>query len=254
MSEHVKISQANGVLTLVLARQEKKNALTDQMYRSLAGALEAAETDPAVRVVLLRSEGDLFTAGNDIGEFAAVAMGGDLPVNIPRFLKALASATKPLVAAVQGKAVGVGTTLLLHCDCVVLADNALLTTPFVSLALVPEACSSLLLPARIGHLRAFSMFALDETVSAKDALAWGLANKVVPLAELVATAEAIALKLARQPLGSVIATKKLMRAAESITQHMDRETAQFVERLNTAEAREAFAAFAERRPPDFSKV
>ena len=183
MTEHIKIENDGGILILTMARPDKKNALTNAMYGALADAIQGAETDPAVRVVLIRGEGDMFTAGNDVGEFAAIATGqmqGERHVS--RFLKSLAQSSRPLVAAVQGRAVGVGTTMLLHCDLVVLSDNALLSTPFVNLALVPEAASSLLMPLRIGYARAFEMFALGEAVNAASALAWGIANRVVPLA------------------------------------------------------------------------
>jgi enoyl-CoA hydratase/carnithine racemase len=254
VTDHIKVKKAGGVLTLILDRPDKKNALTDAMYRVLSDELESAETDSALRTILFRSEGDLFTAGNDVTEFAAAATSGTGLVHVKRFIAALAKATKPLVAAVQGLAVGVGTTMLLHCDHVVLSEDAKLSTPFVNLGLVPEAASSLLLPARIGHARAFTMFALGDAVNASDALAWGLANQVVPRAELVRTAEAIASRLAKQPLGALVATKKLMRDAAAITAHMNVETQQFAARLTSGEAREAFAAFVERRAPDFSKI
>jgi enoyl-CoA hydratase/carnithine racemase len=255
MTEHIQVTNAAGVLTLTLARADKKNALTDAMYGALADALEAAEHDASVRVVLLRGEGDMFSAGNDIGEFAAVAMSGTGGArNVVRFLHALARATRPLVAAVQGRAVGIGTTMLLHCDFVVLAENAQLSTPFVNLALVPEAASSLLMPARLGHVRAFEMFALGDAVDAQAAVTWGLANRVVPLDQLAAQAQAVAERLARQPLGAVSATKRLMRNAELLTTQMDAESACFAERLRTAEAHEAFRAFVDRRPPNFSAV
>lgn len=253
MTDHIKIRQADGILTLVIDRPDKKNALTDAMYAVLADAMEAAEVDSGVRAILIRGEGEMFCAGNDVGDFAKANMGNAGPRSVGRFLAALAVATKPLIAAVQGRAIGIGTTMLLHCDHVVLAEDAQLITPFVNLALVPEAASSLLLPARIGHVRAFSMFALGEPVGATDAVAWGLANKVVPNAELIATAEAFARRLAAQPLGAVVATKKLMRAAEVISAQMATESDQFAARLKTDEAREAFMAFAERRAPDFSK-
>lgn len=253
MTDHIKIHKDGGVLTITMDRTEKKNALTDAMYATMTDALESAEQAADVRVILVRAEGDLFTAGNDIGEFAATAMGGESPRNVTRLLHALATATKPIVAAVQGSAVGIGTTLLLHCDQVVLADNAKLITPFVNLALVPEAASSLLLPARIGYARAFAMFAFGDPVSAADALAWGLANAVVPVAELAATAEKLARRLATKPLGALVTTKKLMRDAGAITRQIDVETTQFVARLKSPEAREAFTAFAERRAPDFTK-
>ena len=180
MTEHIKIEKSDGILSLTMARPDKKNALTNAMYGALADAIEGAETDPSVRVLLIRGEGDMFTAGNDVGEFAAIATGAvQGERHVGRFLQALAKSSRPLVAAVQGRAVGVGTTMLLHCDLVVLAENALLSTPFVNLALVPEAASSLLMPLRIGYARAFEMFALGEAVDAKSAFAWGLANRVV---------------------------------------------------------------------------
>ncbi len=250
MTDLINIHRADGILTLVMNRPEKKNALTNEMYGALADALEGAEHDSEIRVVMIRGEGDMFTAGNDLSEFAAGSSG---PRHVVRFIAALATATKPLVAAVQGKAVGVGTTLLLHCDHVVLADDAQLITPFVNLALVPEAASSLLLPARIGHVRAFAMFAVGDPVNASDALAWGLANSVVARSQIDGTALAFAERLANQPLGALIATKKLMRATGSITAHMDVESGEFNARLASPEAQEAFAAFAERRRPDFRK-
>src|SRR3954449_8212574 len=255
MTEHIKIENSDGILSLTMARPDKKNALTNAMYGALADAIQGAETDPAVRVVLIRGEGDMFTAGNDVGEFAAIATGqvqGERHVS--RFLKSLAQSSRPLVAAVQGRAVGVGTTMLLHCDLVVLADNARLSTPFVSLALVPEASSSLLMPARIGYARAYEMFALGETVPARSALEWGLANRVGPLDKLDGEALGLAQRLARQPAGALTATKKLKRNGEALDAQMNAEGEHFGLRLRTAEAREAFTAFAERRPPDFTKV
>src|SRR6516164_4989244 len=230
MTEHVRIENNGGVLTLTLNRPDKKNALTDAMYGKLADAIEAAEQDAAVRVLLIRSEGDMFTAGNDVGEFAAVATGrSEGSRNVVRFIQSLARSTCPLVAAVQGRAVGVGTTMLLHCDLVVLADNTQLSTPFISLALVPEAASSILMPARIGYARAYEMFALGETVPAKSALEWGLANRVVPLDKLDSEALALAQRLARQPAGALTATKKLMRNGEALVAQMKAEGEHFAQ-------------------------
>lgn len=252
MSEHIRTQVANRIMTIVIDRQDKRNALTDAMYGALADSIERAQSDPDVRVVVLRSEGDIFTAGNDLGDFAA-ARPGHGPRNVSRFLQAAAQAAKPLLAAVQGRAVGVGTTILLHCDYVVLAEDAVLSTPFVSLGLVPEAASSLLLPAMVGHLRAFAMLGMGDAVAAADALTWGLANAVVPRGELTATVEATAARLAASPIGSLIETKALMRPMNAITAQMDAEGEKFARRLVSEEAREAFAAFAERRPPDFSR-
>jgi enoyl-CoA hydratase/carnithine racemase len=255
MTEHVKTNVTDGIMTLTLARPDKKNALSNAMYGALADGLERAEEDAEVRVVLFQGDGDAFTGGNDLADFAAVSNGSDHgPRHAIRFIGNLGKATKPLVAAVQGNAVGVGTTMLLHCDLVFLGEDARLMTPFVNLALVPEAASSWLLPARIGHVRAYSMFALGEPVDAATALAWGLANAVVPVSELRARAKAAAEALTRCPADSLRYTKTLMRNFEKIAAQMDREGEIFEERLGSAEAREAFAAFAERRKPDFSKL
>jgi enoyl-CoA hydratase/carnithine racemase len=254
VTEHVKIIKDAGILTLVLDRPAKKNALTDAMYRVLADELERSEQDPATRVVLIRAEGEMFTSGSDVNEFAAVAMGAPVLPNVGRFLRALSLASKPVVAAVQGRAIGIGTTMLLHCDHVIVADNAQLSTPFVNLALVPEAASTLLMPMRIGHARAFEMFALGDAMDANTAQNLGIANRVVPLDKLYAEAAGVAARLAKLPAGSLSATKRLMRDAAVLTAQIGAESECFAERLKTAEAREAFTAFAERRPPDFRKV
>ena len=217
---------------------------------------QRAETDPLIRAVLFEAEGDAFTAGNDIADFAAVAAGqlggGEMKAHV--FLEALARGQKPYVAAVQGLAVGIGTTMLMHCDLVYVAEDAKLSTPFVNLALVPEAASSWLIPARIGHARAFAMFALGEPVDGRAAAALGLANAALPANEVRATALATAKALATRPLGALQATKKLMRDAAAIAAVMARESEVFGQRLRTAEAAEAFRAFAERRPADFTKL
>jgi enoyl-CoA hydratase/carnithine racemase len=171
-----------------------------------------------------------------------------------RFIGNLAKATKPLVAAVQGNAVGVGTTMLLHCDLVYLAENARLITPFVNLALVPEAASSWLLPSRIGHVRAYAMFALGEPMDAVTALQCGLANAVVPIGDVRARAATAALTLTQRPTGALRHTKLLMREQQEMVERIAEESALFKERLQSAEAREAFSAFAEKRKPDFTKV
>ncbi|MES2104923.1 MAG: enoyl-CoA hydratase [Pseudomonadota bacterium] len=253
MTNHVTVTSAQGVLTLTLVRPEKMNALTNAMYAALADAITGAEADTSVRAIIIRGEGAMFTAGNDLAEFAAVAAGTAGESQVRRFLSALAESTKPVVAAVSGRAVGVGTTLLLHCDFVVLAEDALLSTPFVNLALVPEAASSLLLPSRIGHARAFEMFSLGKPISAAQALAWGIANRVVPKADLHGEAHQVAELLAKQAAGSLKMTKVLMRQGQAVAAQMELESAQFAERLLSPEAREAFTAFAEKRAPDFLK-
>ncbi|MHC2256486.1 enoyl-CoA hydratase-related protein [Bradyrhizobium embrapense] len=255
MTEHVKVDVAAGVMTLTLQRPEKKNALTGAMYDAMSNALKQAEADPAVRVILFQGDGDSFTAGNDLADFASQAR-GESAVDSPahRFIETISKVGKPLVAAVQGNAVGVGTTMLLHCDLVYLAESARLITPFVNLALVPEAASSWLLPLRIGHARAYAMFALGEPMDAQGALASGLANAVVPLADLRKKAHDAAIALTKRPAGSLGMTKQLMREQQRIAAQIAEEGVLFKQRLTTPEAREAFAAFAERRQPDFTKL
>src|SRR5215468_6229904 len=217
MTEHVTTEIADGVMTLTLRRPEKKNALTGAMYDALSDALKQAEADTSVRMVLFQGDGDSFTAGNDLADFASQAR-GESAVDSPahRFIDTISRVGKPLIAAVQGNAVGVGTTMLLHCDLVYLADSARLITPFVNLALVPEAASSWLLPARIGHVRAYAMFALGEPMDAVSALSCGLANAVVPATELRAQARRAAETLAKRPAGALSQTKALMRETERI--------------------------------------
>jgi enoyl-CoA hydratase/carnithine racemase len=253
---HILSSVEDGVLRLTLNRPEKKNALTNAMYSELAAGLERAESDATVRAVLLDAEGDAFSAGNDLGDFAAVSSGASdrRDMHSGKYLSALARAQKPYVVAVQGLAVGIGVTMLMHFDLVFIAEDAKLTTPFVNLALVPEAASSWLLPARIGYARAFAMFALGEPVDGKTAAAIGIANAALPKSEVRAKALSAAKALASRPAGALKATKQLMRDAAAIQATMSREAEVFGARLKTAEAAEAFKAFAERRQPDYSKI
>jgi enoyl-CoA hydratase/carnithine racemase len=255
VSEHVKTELTDGVLVVTLQRPDKKNAITGAMYNAMSDALDRAETDAAVKVVLFQGDGDSFTAGNDLADFAAQSKSNsDEESPAFRFISTIGKASKPLIAAVQGNAVGIGTTMLLHCDLVYLAEGARLITPFVNLALVPEAASSWLLPARVGHVRAYQMFALGEPMDATTAVASGLANAVVPVGEVRQKAMAAAITLTKRPAGSLSATKRLMRDIERIQTIMNGEAELFRDRLKTPEAREAFTAFAERRPPNFDKL
>lgn len=254
MSEHIKTTLQDGVLEISFARPDKKNALSNAMYRAATDALEGAQTDSSIRVVMFSGEGDAFTSGNDLSDFAGAAAGGREELQAGRFIRVLAQAEKPLIAAVPGLAVGVGTTMLLHCDLVFVAESAKLSTPFVNLALVPEAASTLLLTGRIGHARAFAMFAMGEALSGAEACSLGIANKVLPRDEVIPAARAAARVLAQKPLGAVMATKKLMRETEAMLARIARESKVFAERLQTDEAREAFSAFAERRPANFTKL
>ena len=257
MSDPIRTEFSDGVLTVTLARAEKKNAITQAMYSALAEATRRAQDDAAVRVLMFKAEGDSFSAGNDIADFIAIGSnGGGQVVDAPvfQFLKGLAELDKPAVAAVRGRAVGIGLTLLLHCDLVVVAEDALLSTPFVNLALAPEAASSLLLPMVIGHQRAFEMFALGEPIDGRTAHAWGLANRVVPSAEVDVVADGLAAKLAARAPNSIRKTKRLMRDAEQLWALMLREGEAFGSQLSSPEAMEAFTAFSQKRAPDFSKA
>jgi enoyl-CoA hydratase/carnithine racemase len=253
--EHILVTRDGAVLEIRFNRPSKKNAITNAMYGVMAGALESAAADKSVRAVLFTAEGDFFTAGNDLMDFAAQNTGAfDGPRHVGRFLERMIEAEKPVVAAVQGNAVGVGTTMLLQCDLVFIAETAKLTTPFVDLALVPENASSLTLPDRIGHVRAFALLGLCELLSGKDAAAYGIANAALPAGEVETRARAAAQTLTKKPPESLRLTKNLMRNRSALTARMQEEGALFAERLKSPEAAEAFAAFAERRPPDFSKL
>jgi enoyl-CoA hydratase/carnithine racemase len=256
MTDPIKTALHDGVLTLTLARPDKKNALSNAMYQKLTDELLRAEKEPSVRVVLIEAEGDMFCAGNDIADFAAVATGKQAPETLAAypFLLALTHLSKPLVAAVQGSAVGIGTTMLLHCDAVFIAEDAKLTAPFADLALVPEAASSLLLPERVGYARAYAVFALGEAIDGKLAGEIGLATVVLPANEVQIQARVTAERLVEKPMGALKAIKKLMRDSAAIAAVIDKERDAFAARLKTPEAAEAFKAFAEKRKPDFKKL
>jgi enoyl-CoA hydratase/carnithine racemase len=258
MTDQVLIDRSDGVLTLTLNRPEKKNALNGEMYAALGEAITGADADREVGCILIQANGDMFTAGRDVSDMGGGPAATPTADGQPRYgsplVNALARAQKPVVAAVNGRAVGVGTTMLLHCDLVFLADDAVLTTPFANLALTPEAGSSMLLPARIGHARAFSMFVLGESVDALTAVAWGIANAVVPAAQLHARARAAAVAVASKPPAAVAITKRLMREVEAVVARIQEEGGHFAAQLKSAEGREAMAAFREKRKPDFSKV
>lgn len=245
------IHEADGVLELRFNRPEKKNAILGAMYDTLTAALRDAAARPAIRAVLIGAEGDAFTAGNDIKDFLAMA-GGLQDAPPAGFINAIATFGKPLVAAVQGAAVGVGTTLLLHCDLVYASPAATFSVPFVDLGLVPEAGSSLLLPQRMGQARAAALLLLGEAMDASAALVAGLVTAVVPAEDLHAHALAKARKLAAKPAAALAATRALMRGdLAALHARMRQEEAAFSQALASADAREAFAAFLERRPPRF---
>ena len=244
-----------GVTTITLNRVDKKNSLTRAMYTTLAETFEAATPGTDVRAVVLQGDVAVFSAGNDIGDFLNhPPRNEEAPVF--RFLRALASFPKPLVAAVCGPAVGIGTTMLLHCDLVYAGDNAAFALPFVNLGLCPEAGSSLLLAQTMGYHRAAEALLLGEPFLAEAALEVGLVNRVVPPTECNSVAQAQARKLAAKPLASLIATKRLMKQPQHqrVLDTISEEAQVFAQMLQEPAAREAFGAFMEKRRPDFSQL
>jgi len=248
-------SKANGILTIEFNRPEKKNAITSAMYQTMADAIKDAEGDAAVRAIVIQGKPEVFTAGNDLDDFLknSSAELGDRPV--AQFMRALSSATKPVVAAVAGNAVGIGTTLLMHCDLVYAGDNAKFAMPFTQLGLCPEFASSMLFPAMVGYPRAAEKLLLGEAFGAEEAYDMGLVSKVVPVAELAELAHHQAAKLVALPASSLRVTKRLMKGAqaEAINARMTEENKHFGEMLMAKEAKEAFTAFFEKRRPDFTK-
>ena len=244
-----------GVMTITLNRVEKKNSITAAMYATMADALVQAEADPAVRAVVFQGHETIFSAGNDIGDFLnAPPATSESPVF--RFLRGISTFPKPVLAAVCGPAVGIGTTLLFHCDLVYAGDNAAFSMPFVNLGLCPEAASSYLAPQRMGYGRAAEALLLGEPFLAEAALEMGLISRIVPPTEAAALAQRQAQKLAAKPLGSLVETKRLMKLGqvEVVAQRIELEAKSFGRMLAEPAAREAFTAFMEKRKPDFSKI
>jgi enoyl-CoA hydratase/carnithine racemase len=250
----ISTSKDNGVLAIAFNRPEKKNAITSAMYASMADALAEGANDAAIRVILIAGQAGIFTAGNDLEDFLHhPPLGADAPVL--RFMRALSGASKPVVAAVSGAAVGIGTTMLLHCDLVYAADNAKFSLPFTQLGLCPEFASSLLFPRLAGYQRAAEKLLLGEPFAAQEALQMGLVSRVVPAAELRAFALGQAAKLAALPPSALRVTKRLMKdeQAAAVSTRMLEENSQFLEMLQAPEAKEALNAFLEKRRPDFMK-
>ena len=253
--QDVLIDTANGVMTLTLNRVDKKNSLTQAMYGAIADALTQAAADDAMRAVVIQGHETIFSAGNDIGDFLnRPPMSAEAPVQ--RFLRTIAAFPKPLIAAVCGPAVGVGTTMLFHCDLVYAGDNAAFSMPFVNLGLCPEAASSLLVPQMMGYHRAAEALLLGEPFMAETALEVGLVNRIVPPSEANGVAQAQALKLAAKPLPSLVETKRFMKQGQmaQVLERINDESAIFGQMLQAPAAREAFGAFMEKRKPDFTKV
>ena len=243
MDADVRVTREGGAVWITLARAHKRNAITVAMYAAMADAMEAAERDPGVSCVVFAGEGVAFCAGNDLADFVASAgHEGERPVL--RFIRALADAGKVLIAAVQGRAVGIGTTMLLHCDFVLAEPDAVLQMPFVDLALVPEAGSSLLVPNLVGQRRAAELLLLGEAVDAERAVALGLVNRVVATGQARAEAAALAARLVGKPAGALLATKRLMTSStRDLHGRIGEETAAFGAQLQTDELRGTIAKF-----------
>jgi enoyl-CoA hydratase/carnithine racemase len=253
--QDILIDTADGVMTLTLNRVHKKNSFTPAMYGAITEALERATHDAAIRVVVLQGDITVFSAGNDIGDFLERKPDAQESPAFG-FLRGIAQFPKPLVAAVCGPAVGVGTTLLFHCDLVYAGDNAAFSMPFVNLGLCPEAASSLLVPQMLGYHRAAEALLLGEPFLAEAALEVGLVNRVVPPMEANGVAQAQARKLAAKPLSSLVETKRFMKKGQmaQVLEVMAEEGERFGQMLREPAAREAFTAFMEKRRPDFSQV
>ena len=243
-----------GVATITIDRPDKKNAITGAMYEALVANLRQAADNRAVRAVVITGAGTAFTAGNDLKDFGNPRFAQpDSPVL--SFMQALAAYEKPVIAAVNGLAVGIGVTMLLHCDLVYVSESATFSMPFVNLGLVPEFGSTLLLPAIAGRVRAAEKLLLGRPFLAAEAVVMGVANAVLPAAELLAHAQTIARGFNALPPGAVRDTKRLLREAwgPAVQDTILREASYFGPRLAGGEAREAIAAILEKRPPDFSK-
>ena len=250
----IKTATLNGVATIEIARPEKKNAITAAMYQALADAVGAAAADPAVRALLITGQPGIFTSGNDLEDFMQRPPQSEESA-VFRFMKALVNSDKPVVAAVTGAAVGIGTTLLLHCDFVYVSDEARLAMPFVGLGLVPEFASSLIVPALMGGRRAAEKLLLGDPFTGADAVECGIASAVLPAGEVVNHARRVAERFNTLPPGAVRDSKRLMRGPqrELILKTITEEAQLFGQRLRSPEAMEAFQAFFQKRQPDFSK-
>ncbi|HZD95704.1 MAG TPA: enoyl-CoA hydratase [Candidatus Sulfotelmatobacter sp.] len=253
MAEHVAVSVQDRILTIRMNRPEKKNAVTQEMYRIMMEALRQAQADAAVRVVLITGSEQCFTAGNDLEDFLKAKPGETSHALL--FLEALATAQKPMVAAVSGVAVGLGTTMLLHCDLVYASSTARFQLPFVNLGISPEAGSSYILPAMVGQRRAAELLLLGDPFSAETARDLGIVNEVLPEGEVLSRATARAQQLAEKPPAALRNARALMKKGSeaAIAEAMARELKEFGPLLVGPEAKEAFTAFLQRRKPDFSR-
>ena len=254
----IKTATLNGVATIEIARPEKKNALTIAMYQAMADAINAAKADAAVRALLITGQPGIFTSGNDLEDFMQRPPGsgsGNDESPVFRFMRALIDCDKPVVAAVTGAAIGIGTTMLLHSDFVYVSDEARLAMPFVSLGLVPEFASSLIVPQLLGNVRAAEKILLGDPFTGAEAVECGIANAVLPADEVAPHARRVAERFNALPPGAVQESKRLLRRARAAAtmETIGVESEIFARRLRSPEAQEAFSAFFQKRKPDFSK-
>ncbi|HET7889745.1 MAG TPA: crotonase/enoyl-CoA hydratase family protein [Bradyrhizobium sp.] len=251
MTEHLTVTDKDAVRVIRLSRPEKKNAITQDMYRDMSAAIDSAQGNPSIRCLVLAGEPGAFTAGNDLEDFlkdGTSDTGAPRASNAIKFLHALAHNAKPIVAAVDGIAIGIGTTMLFHCDQVIASTRATFATPFIHLGLVPEGASSLLAPWLMGHQRAFSMLVMGHKLDAEEARSAGFVNKVVAPEALEAEADKVAHEIAALPAEAVAASRKLLKhAPEDLMQRIDHESRLFGERMRSAEAVAAFKAFFARK-------
>ena len=246
-TQDIRVHQEGAAMHIRMARPAKRNALTVAMYAAMADAMARAEADPAIRAIIFSGDGPAFCAGNDLTDFVANPPRGDDPP-VQRFIRALAGAGRILIAAVQGRAIGIGTTMLLHCDFVLAEPDAQLQMPFVDLALVPEAGSSLLVPNLVGQRRAAELLLLGEAVDAARAAELGLVNRVVPAGTAMAEAQALATRLAAKPAGALLATKALMKShTRDLPGRIAEENQAFGAQLQSAELRQTVQAFFQSR-------
>ena len=257
MAAEIDIKLTDGIQVIRFMRPEKKNAFTGAMYDAMSAALDEGERSGDIAVHVFIGSGGSFNAGNDINDFVCRANSGPdgIPAPSLNFIRRLPKVTKPMIAAVDGLAIGVGTTMLFHCDLVYATPAASLRTPFLDLGLVPEAASSLTAVLRMGHARAFELLCLGEPFNAERAKDAGIVNAIVPGEELEATAMKAAMRLTKKPRDALMAARRLMRGqVDAHSAQIEEEAKVFQTRMKSAEAQEAFAAFFEKRPPDFTKL
>jgi enoyl-CoA hydratase/carnithine racemase len=251
MNSHLIVTDEDASRVIKLRRPEKKNAITQDMYRAMSDAIDTAQNNPAIRCIIITGGSGVFTAGNDLEDFlteGTSGTGAPRASNAVKFLYSLAHNVKPIIAAVDGIAIGIGTTMLLHCDYVLASTTATFRTPFIHLGLVPEGASSLLMPRTMGHQRAFAMLVMGRTFSAHDACVAGFVNAVVPPGHTEAEARKVAREICALPAEAVAISRKLLKAPpEDLTRRIDQESHLFGERMRSDEAVSAFKAFFARK-------